>query len=49
MVGQPPFQRLGLDARLNGPATATWINGDPQTVVVDATLNAQPVRAGHGG
>ena len=38
MVGQPPLQRVGLDARLNGPATATWSNGDARTVVVGATL-----------
>ena len=42
IVGQPPFQRLGLDAHLNGPATATWINGDDNTLVVSATLSMSP-------
>jgi translocation and assembly module TamB len=27
---------------MNGPATATWSNGDSRTVVVSATLNANP-------
>ncbi len=38
IVGQPPFQRLGLDALVNGPATATWSNGDANTTVVSAAL-----------
>ena len=42
MVGQPPFQRLGLDTRIDGPATATWSNGDTQTVAVSATLSFDP-------
>jgi translocation and assembly module TamB len=42
IVGRPPFQRLGLDARMNGPATATWENGDTRTVVVSATLSVRP-------
>ena len=42
MVGQPPFQRLGIGALLNGPATATWSNGDTQTVAVAAVLNLSP-------
>jgi translocation and assembly module TamB len=42
MVGQPPFQRLGLDTRINGPATATWSNGDTQTVAVGATFSLSP-------
>jgi translocation and assembly module TamB len=42
IVGQPPFQRLGLDARMTGPATATWTNGDDRTLVVAATLNVNP-------
>ncbi len=37
-VSQPPYQRLGLDGRLNGPATATWINGDINTLAVLAKL-----------
>jgi translocation and assembly module TamB len=39
LVGQPPFQRLGFDTRINGPATATWSKGDTQTVVVGATFS----------
>jgi translocation and assembly module TamB len=42
IVGQGPFQRLGLDARLDGPATATWSNGDTRTLVVDAKLGMSP-------
>lgn len=42
MVGQRPFQRLGLDTRINGLATSTWSNGDTKTVVVGATLNLSP-------
>jgi len=45
MVSQPPFQRLGLDALLNGPTTATWSNGDVRTLAVGATLNFSP--SGH--
>jgi len=44
IVGQGPFQRLGIDARLNGPATATWTNGDTATVAVDTKLNINPSR-----
>lgn len=42
MVSQQPFQRLGLDARLNGPAIATWTKGDAKTVAVSATLGLSP-------
>ncbi len=38
MVSQPPFQRLGLDTRINGTAVATWVKGDQKTVAVDANL-----------
>ena len=38
MVSVPPFQRLGLDTRLNGTALATWVKGDANTVTVDANL-----------
>ena len=38
IVGQPPFQRFGIDGRLNGPATAIWFNGDNQTLSVAAKL-----------
>jgi translocation and assembly module TamB len=42
MVGQPPFQRLGMDTRIDGPATAAWSNGDTQTVAVTAKLSLSP-------
>jgi translocation and assembly module TamB len=42
MVSQPPFQRLGIDALLNGPATATWTKGDVGTLAVKATLALGP-------
>jgi translocation and assembly module TamB len=45
MVSEQPFQRLGLDALLNGPANATWINGDTRTLAVGATLSLSP--SGH--
>ena len=38
IVGQAPFNRLGVDAALNGPATAGWVIGDVNTLKVDATL-----------
>lgn len=38
MVSQPPFQRLGLDARLNGPSNAVWSNGDVNTLQVSASF-----------
>jgi translocation and assembly module TamB len=38
MVSQRPFQRVGLDTRLNGTAIATWVKGDANTVAVDAKL-----------
>jgi translocation and assembly module TamB len=46
IVGQGPFQRLGLDTRLNGPATASWSNGDVNTLVVAATLSLSPSAQG---
>lgn len=42
IVGQPPLKRLGFDTYLNGPATATWTNGDYKTVVVGASLALRP-------
>ena len=42
MVCKPPFQRLGLDTRINGPATANWTNGVSQTVVVGAAFILTP-------
>jgi translocation and assembly module TamB len=34
MVAAPPYQRLGIDARLNGPAVATWSYGLASNVSV---------------
>ncbi|MDR3454204.1 MAG: hypothetical protein P4L96_15660, partial [Rhodoferax sp.] len=42
IVAAPPYRRLGLDARLNGPAEATWSNGDARTVSVSTTLSLSP-------
>ncbi len=42
MVSAPPFQRLGIDALVSGPASATWINGDENTVAVTANLGLRP-------
>jgi len=42
MVGSAPFLRLGVDARVNGPAVATWIDGDNRTVSVTALLSLSP-------
>jgi len=49
MVCDPPFQHLGFDSRVNGPANALWINGDVNTLSVDALLNlTPPAQAGQG-
>jgi translocation and assembly module TamB len=45
IVGQGPFQRLGLDTHLSGPATATWTGGDVRTLVVDAKFSLAPSTA----
>ncbi len=42
IVGQEPFRRLGLDTRLNGPATAKWVKGDVNTLVVGTTFDLKP-------
>lgn len=38
MVSQAPYQRLGIDALLNGPAEATWSRGDNNTLEVSTKL-----------
>ncbi len=49
MVCNPPFQHLGFDTRLTGPATARWIDGDMRTLVVGTSLNlAPPAQAAQG-
>jgi translocation and assembly module TamB len=42
MVSPEPFQRLGLDALIGGPATATWSHGDQRTLSVSALVNLKP-------
>jgi translocation and assembly module TamB len=42
MVCDPPFQHLGFDARVSGPANALWINGDNRTLSVGALLSLTP-------
>jgi translocation and assembly module TamB len=49
IVGQGPFQRLGLDTRLNGIANADWIKGDQQTIVVSTQLALAPPAQGIAG
>jgi translocation and assembly module TamB len=43
---QPPFQRLGLDTRLNGTGASSWSNGDMSTLVVSATGSLSPSAKG---
>lgn len=42
IVSKPPFNRLGVDTLLNGPATAEWNNGDVSTLKVEAALGLSP-------
>jgi translocation and assembly module TamB len=42
IVGQPPFQRLGVNAMLNGPANATWEHGDINTLAVKSLFRLGP-------
>lgn len=37
IVAAPQYRRLGFDALVNGPAMATWSNGDVRTVAVLTT------------
>ncbi len=45
IVADPPYQHLGLDASLNGPATAAWNNGDLRTLLVGAHIALSPTGA----
>jgi translocation and assembly module TamB len=38
VVSRPPFERLGFNALVSGPATAVWAHGDVATTVVSAKL-----------
>jgi translocation and assembly module TamB len=49
MVGQRPFQRVGLDSRINGVANAKWVKGDQQTVTVGTSLSLSPSAQGVPG
>ena len=42
MLCDPPFQHLGFDTRVNGPADALWINGDNRTLSVSALFALTP-------
>jgi translocation and assembly module TamB len=42
IVGKDPFTRLGIDTTLNGPATAEWVNGNVDTLKVEAELGLAP-------
>lgn len=42
MESVPPFQRLGVDSLVNGKATATWVNGEANTLAVEANLSLRP-------
>jgi translocation and assembly module TamB len=49
MLCEPPFQHLGFDSRINGPADALWINGDNRTLSVKALFAlTPPSRAAQG-
>ena len=41
-VSPPEYRRLGFDARVSGPATATWSNGDIRTIAVSSTVALSP-------
>jgi translocation and assembly module TamB len=43
---QAPFQRLGIDTRLNGTGTASWSGGDVNTLSVGGTANLSPSAQG---
>ena len=42
MVCERPFQHLGFDTRINGPAKALWTGGNVRTLAVDGLLNLIP-------
>lgn len=49
IVGRGPFERMGLNARLDGPAIATWTKGDVQTLAIDARLLVNPSENAQSG
>jgi translocation and assembly module TamB len=42
MVSPPPYQRIGISALINGPATATWSKGENDSVAVTTNLKLRP-------
>ncbi len=42
VVGQRPFERLGFDTLLSGPATAVWTHGDVNTLTVKGAFGLRP-------
>jgi translocation and assembly module TamB len=42
IVSPPDYRRLGFDARVDGPATATWSSGDIRTITVSSTVALSP-------
>jgi len=42
IVCAPECRRLGFDARVNGPATANWSNGDDRNISVTAAFDLTP-------
>ncbi len=49
MVSPPSFRRLGMDARVNGPAAAVWTHGDGNTVSVNAQFGLSPSKQSPAG
>jgi translocation and assembly module TamB len=43
-VCPPQYRRLGFAARVNGPASATWSNGDVRTIAVSSTFALSPLQ-----
>ena len=42
MAARGPYQHLGFDTLVSGPARATWIDGDDRTLAVGASLRLTP-------
>jgi translocation and assembly module TamB len=49
MVSVPPFTRLGLDTRMNGLTTASWVKGDQNTLSVTTALSLSTPQVGMSG
>lgn len=44
IVCPPQYRRLGFSALANGPASATWSNGDVRTIAVTSTFSLSPLQ-----